>query len=114
MSDRICPCGKSFTKPSLLKRHQNSKLGCIPYMRTLVSHNTPNAQERTDTKIGEGERVEKASKNFCCKFLKFLEFFEILDFLSYITLYYFLTQIYFQISVLYSKKFIENRPPSPR
>jgi len=67
MSDRICPCGKEFGKPSLLKRHQNSKLGCIPYMRTLISQDLPNAQGFTHDIERERENT-KVCKEFICKF----------------------------------------------
>ena len=62
MNDRICPCGKSFDRPSLLKRHQNSKLGCIPY---LMSLNTQNTDIHNERKEREGE---KEAKEFLCKF----------------------------------------------
>ena len=64
MSDRICPCGKSFTKPCLLKRHQNSKLGCIPYMMSLVS---PKHEMHIEHKEEERERA-KVVKEFFCKY----------------------------------------------
>ncbi len=65
MSDRICPCGMSFPYPSQLKRHQNSKLGCIPYMQYVQSHNTPftlePARERGETSVSN-------AKEFLCIF----------------------------------------------
>ena len=64
MSDRICPCGKIFTMPYLLKRHQNSKLGCIPY---LMSLNAPHSVIHTGHKEEEGESA-KVAKDFFCKF----------------------------------------------
>jgi len=64
MSDRICPCGKSFAIPALLKRHQNSKLGCIPYMMSLVS---PKHEMHIEHKREEGERA-KVVKEFFCKY----------------------------------------------
>jgi len=66
MSDRICPCGKSFAIPSLLKRHQNSKLGCIPYMMSLVS---PKHEMHIEHKEEERERERaKVVKEFFCKY----------------------------------------------
>ena len=67
MSDRICPCGKVFGKPSLLKRHQNGKLGCIPYMRTLVSQDSPTAHGFTHDIERERENT-KVGREFFCKF----------------------------------------------
>jgi hypothetical protein len=64
MSDRICPCGKSFIMPYLLKRHQNSKLGCIPY---LMSLNAQHSVIHTEHKE-EGRERAKAVKEFFCKF----------------------------------------------
>jgi len=64
MSDRICPCGKSFDRPSLLKRHQNSKLGCIPYLMSLRS---ALPVIHTGHKEEEGESA-KVAKDFFCKF----------------------------------------------
>jgi hypothetical protein len=64
MSDRICPCGKSFSIPALLKRHQNSKLGCIPYMMSLVS---PKHEMHIEHKEEERERA-KVVKEFFCKY----------------------------------------------
>ena len=67
MSDRICPCGKVFGKPSLLKRHQNGKLGCIPYMRTLVSQDSQTAHGFTHDIERERENT-KVGREFFCKF----------------------------------------------
>ena len=63
-SDRICPCGMSFPYPSQLKRHQNSKLGCIPYMQYVQSHNTPITSEP----YSDIAEPIKNSKEFLCKF----------------------------------------------
>jgi hypothetical protein len=64
MPDRICPCGKSFAIPALLKRHQNSKLGCIPYMMSL---NSPKHDMHIEHKREERERA-KVVKEFFCKY----------------------------------------------
>ena len=42
ISDKKCHCGKEFNKPYLLKRHQNSKYGCvgtIEYHNLQYAHN---------------------------------------------------------------------------
>jgi hypothetical protein len=64
INDRICPCGKSFNKPCLLKRHQNSKLGCIPYMMYL---NSQKHDMYIEHKKEERERA-KVVKEFFCKY----------------------------------------------
>ena len=64
MPYRLCPCGKSFDRPSLLKRHQNSKLGCIPYLMSLRS---ALPVIHTEHKEEEGESA-KVAKDFFCKF----------------------------------------------
>jgi hypothetical protein len=62
MSDRECPCGMSFPYPSQLKRHQNGKLGCIPYLQSLNTHSCP---YNDDIEKGEGDI--KNLKDFLCK-----------------------------------------------
>ena len=64
MSDRVCYCGKAFSSPYLLKRHQNSKYGCIATIQYLNSHTSQNnlkeeKRERENTKV---------CKEFICKF----------------------------------------------
>jgi len=57
-NNRECTCGKVFDMPYLLKRHQNSKLGCFPILKTNpipILH------------INEQEQI-KVAKEFFCKF----------------------------------------------
>jgi len=71
ISDRICPCGKSFNKPCLLRRHQNGKLGCIPYMQYLIAkeRQTVNiAQNTQDNNNDDDKPREKPKKGFICKY----------------------------------------------
>ena len=59
--NKICPCGKAFDRPSLLKRHQNGKLGCIPYLISLKSPPVEHIEE-------DDEESTKVVKEFFCKF----------------------------------------------
>ena len=62
-NDRVCPCGMSFPYPSHLKRHQNGKLGCIPYMQYVQSQNTIKNKE-----IQNNNNISKNVKTFICNF----------------------------------------------
>jgi len=63
MSDRVCYCGKAFNSPYLLKRHQNSKYGCIATIQYLNSHTL-----QENCKEEKGERETKVCNEFFCKF----------------------------------------------
>jgi hypothetical protein len=69
INDRICPCGKSFAIPALLRRHQNGKLGCIPYMQYLIAQErqTVNITQNTQDNNKYQEKPKK-DKDFICKY----------------------------------------------
>lgn len=69
MSDRECPCGMSFPYPSQLKRHQNGKLGCIPYLQSLNTHNCSyNDDIEKEVKRLNDFLCEHCNKKFSTKF----------------------------------------------
>ena len=67
MSDRICPCGMSFPYPSQLKRHQNGKLGCIPYLLYVQSQNAPALEELANERGGTSNNLKEFLCQFCDK-----------------------------------------------
>lgn len=60
--DRTCYCGKVFDRPYLLKRHQNSKYGCIATIQYINSLNDCNNSEEEK---GRGGNMTDPKIFFC-------------------------------------------------